>query len=690
MKSLNKAILNGLLLALAATVVIVYFYPHPETNRFNYEEGRPWNYAKLIAPFDIPIHPDSTTVQQARDTLDARFVPIYQLNQLLIDTIVRRLPPAAGTNYPSRLASELRRIYASGVVDSHTMDDITDGKLPRVRILEKNILSEMSTSGFTSPRDIYLHLDSTITDPGLMAYFKHANLQNILLPNYTKNVTESRRHYERDYLTLTADRGLIMQGQSIIDKGAIITPQDFTNLQTYEAMVAERSVNDSRSNLLILLGQFLYVGMLLAGLLLYFYFFTPDIYSRPRALLFFFSLVTLFFLLATGVDHFVAQGIYIVPMMIVPILVLVFFDGRTAMFVSMVTTLVCAGITPFALEFIFLQFCASAASVFSLRELSRRGQLLRTSGFVVVTYIVAYVGLELLMNGSFEGCTWRIIVFLAVNSALTSMAYILMFAVERVFGFISVVTLVELADINTPLLLRLSNDCPGTFQHSIAVSNLASDAAQRIHANVQLVRAGALYHDIGKLSNPAFFTENQHGVNPHDALPPERSASIVVNHVTDGLRLAEKAGLPSVIRDFIREHHGAGMAKYFYITWCKAHPDEEPDPKAFSYPGPNPRSRETSVLMMADAVEAASRSLKEHTREAITELVNKIINGQIADGLHNESTLEFRDVSMIKEAFIKRLMTIYHSRIAYPQAPAPKHAPAAEPAPTPGQSQPGQ
>ncbi len=430
--------------------------------------------------------------------------------------------------------------------------------------------------------------------------------------------------------------------------------------------------------------------MLLAGLLLYFYFFTPDIYSRPRALLFFFSLVTLFFLLATGVDHFVAQGIYIVPMMIVPILVLVFFDGRTAMFVSMVTTLVCAGITPFALEFIFLQFCASAASVFSLRELSRRGQLLRTSGFVVVTYIVAYVGLELLMNGSFEGCTWRIIVFLAVNSALTSMAYILMFAVERVFGFISVVTLVELADINTPLLLRLSNDCPGTFQHSIAVSNLASDAAQRIHANVQLVRAGALYHDIGKLSNPAFFTENQHGVNPHDALPPERSASIVVNHVTDGLRLAEKAGLPSVIRDFIREHHGAGMAKYFYITWCKAHPDEEPDPKAFSYPGPNPRSRETSVLMMADAVEAASRSLKEHTREAITELVNKIINGQIADGLHNESTLEFRDVSMIKEAFIKRLMTIYHSRIAYPQAPAPKHAPAAEPAPTPGQSQPGQ
>ena len=215
---------------------------------------------------------------------------------------------------------------------------------------------------------------------------------------------------------------------------------------------------------------------------------------------------------------------------------------------------------------------------------------------------------------------------------------------------------------------------PGTFNHSIAVSNLASDAAQRIGANVQLVRAGALYHDIGKLANPAFFTENQHGVNPHDALPCERSASIVVNHVADGLKLADKAGLPQVIKAFIREHHGAGMAKYFYITCCREHPGEDIDKTPFTYPGPNPQTRETSVMMMADSVEAASRSLKEHTREAITDLVNKIVDSQIADGLHNESTLSFRDVAMVKEAFIKRLMTIYHSRIAYP--PSPKENPA--------------
>ncbi len=671
MKTTSRITFRHILIALAATIVIVYFYPHPEANRFNYEEGRPWNYAKLIAPFDIPVHPDSATIEAARDTLDKRFVPIYELNQLMIDTIVSRLPDSP---YKHRLGAELRKVYASGVVDMSTKDEIDAGRLPHVRVLDKNILSEMSTAAFSSPRDVYIYLDSVITDPELHGYFGRANLQNLLRPNYTRNEEECRRHYEYDYLTLTADKGIILQGQTIIDKGAVITSQDFTNLRTYETMMSQLSSKENQSKYLMLLGQFLYVALLLGLLQVYFYFFCPEIFDNLRAVLFMFILVTVFFLLSIGLNYFIAQGIYITPMMIVPILVLVFFDGRTAIFVTSVLTLICAGVTAFALEFIFLQFCASTVAVYSLRELSRRSQLLRTSGVVAVAYIVAYVALELLMNGSLEAFTWRMVCFLAVNAALTSMAYVLMFAAERVFGFISVVTLVELADINNPLLLRLSNECPGTFNHSIAVSNLASDAAQRIGANVQLVRAGALYHDIGKLANPAFFTENQHGVNPHDALPPERSASIVVNHVADGLKLADKAGLPAVIQSFIREHHGAGMAKYFYITYCNNHPGEEVDKTPFEYPGPNPQSRETSVLMMADSVEAASRSLKEHTREAITGLVNKIVDSQIADGLHNESTLSFRDVAMIKEAFIKRLMTIYHSRIAYP--PSSKENPA--------------
>ena len=666
---MQSNLLNKILIALAAMVVIVYFYPHPEANRYTYEEGRPWNYNKLIAPFDIPVHADSATILAARDTLDAHFVPIYELNQLIIDTIINRLPPAPGTRLPQQLAAELRPLYASGVVDMRTRDEISSGRLPKVRILDKNVLSEMSTGAFTSPRDVYVYLDSVITDPDLHQYFVRAKLQNLLLPNYTRNEEESRRHYEYDYLTLTADRGVILQGQTLIDKGAIISSQDYTNLRTYESMLDQLDTRKNQSRWLMLLGQAAYVALLLASLMVYLYFFCPKIYTNLRAITFIYSIIALFFLVSVGLNHFVAQGLYLAPMMIVPILVLVFFDGRTALFVTGVLTLICAGVTTYALEYLFLQFCAATGAVFSLRELSRRAQLLRTSAVVAVTYLLAYTALELLMNGSFEGFSWRMAAILAVNAAKTSMAYILMFACERLFGFISVVTLVELADINNPLLLRLSNECPGTFQHSIAVSNLASDAAQRMGANVQLVRAGALYHDVGKLANPAFFTENQHGVNPHDALPPERSAAIVINHVADGLQLAERAGLPEVIRSFIREHHGAGLAKYFYITYCKAHPGEDVDKTPFTYPGPNPRSRETSVLMMADSVEAASRSLQTHTREAITERVNRIIDGQIADGLHNESTLEFRDIDIIKEAFIKRLMTIYHSRIAYPTAP---------------------
>lgn len=670
----KQNLFKKILLALAATVVIVYFYPHPEANRYTYQEGRPWNYAKLIAPFDIPIHPDSATLIAARDTLDARFVPIFELSQLVIDTVISRLPDT-DRNLKQRLGAELRKIYASGVVDMSTKEEIASGELRKIRLLQKNTLSEMPATGFSSPRDVYLYLDTAITDTALHQYFVRANLHSILQPNYVRNEEESRRHYEYDYLTLTADRGIILQGQAIIDKGAIITSQDYTNLRTYEHMLTQLHTGEHKSNLLMGIGQFAYVALLMAAMLLYFYFYAPEVYGNIRAVTFMYSLVALFFLVAVGLNYFVAQGIYIAPLIIVTILVLVFFDGRTAMFVTSVLTLACAGLTPFALEFIFLQFCAACAAVFSLRELSRRSQLLRASIIIVLSYIFAYVALELLMNGSFEGFTWRMTAFLAVNGVLTCLAYVLMSVIERVFGFMSIVTLVELADINNPLLMRLSNECPGTFQHAIAVSNLASDAAARVDANVQLVRAGALYHDIGKLANPAFFTENQHGVNPHDALPPERSAAIVINHVTDGLQLAERYGLPKVIRNFISEHHGAGMAKYFYINYCKKHEGEEIDKTLFTYPGPNPQTRETSLLMMADCVEAASRSLKDHTRQDIADLVNKIIDGQIAEGLHNESTLEFRDVAKIKDAFIKRLMTIYHSRIAYPKAPA---APAQE------------
>lgn len=361
------------------------------------------------------------------------------------------------------------------------------------------------------------------------------------------------------------------------------------------------------------------------------------------------------------------SGIYLVPFTMVAIISLVFLDSRTAFFSYNVAILGAAIVATFPLEFIFLQWVAGVMAVNSIRELSKRSELIRTALLVFGAYSVSFVAMEIIQSGSLAHLSVRMFGYFAINAVFISFAYILVFVLEKIFGFTSRVTLVELSDINHPLLKELSEECPGTFQHSMALSNLATAAANRIGAKVQLVRAGALYHDIGKLSNPAFFTENQHGVNPHDALDPMQSAKIVIGHVTEGLKRAEKAKLPMVLRDFITQHHGAGTARYFYTTYCNSHPDEIVDPAPFTYPGPNPTSREASILMMADAVEAASRSLSDHSREAIATLVNRIIDTQINEGLHNDSPISFRDIRDIKDTFISRLATMFHGRIPYPE-----------------------
>ena len=658
-------------MTLAAAIVIVYFYPHTEADSFNYEQGRPWNYAKLIAPFDIEIYPDSLTSQRLRDSLDAHYEPVFDFDKSAADSIIAALPDG-----PARtrdlISAKLRSFYRRGVVDNNIRQEITSGKLKSIRVpddKEHNVLNTMNTEALLSPLEIYRDLDASITDSAGRHFLSVARLETLLTPNITLNPEENKKVYNSFLAQLEGARGVIQQGQTIIDKGMIITPQDYVNLQTYEHKLATFHTKQTRHEYLVWTGQFLYVVTLLTALLLYIYNYCPEMMRTRRSIIFLLSCITVSFLLCVGLDKALTDGIYLVPLTIVPILILVFFNARTAIYVSLVLTLIAAGITSYTLEFIFLQFCATIGAVNSLRELRNRAQLLRTSLVVAGCYLVSYTALELLMNGSFSGFSWRTVAFLAINSALTSVTYVMMFLVERIFGFVSVVTLVELADINNPLLKKLSDDCPGTFNHSMAVSNLASDAAQYIGANVQLVRAGALYHDIGKMKNPAFFTENQHGVNPHDTLSPEQSARIIIAHVTDGVKLADKNGLPDVIKNFIREHHGRGLAKYFYFTECNRHPETKTDPAPYTYPGPDPQSKETSVLMMADAVEAASRSLKAHTPAALRDLVNRIIDGQIADGLHNQSTLEFKDIAPIKQAFIKRLGTIYHSRISYPAAP---------------------
>jgi hypothetical protein len=284
-----------------------------------------------------------------------------------------------------------------------------------------------------------------------------------------------------------------------------------------------------------------------------------------------------------------------------------------------------------------------------------------------MTYCFTYFVLSLLLDGNLDAFTWKILAVFGINAVILSFSYILIFVIEKLFGFVSTVTLVELSDINNPLLLRLAEEAPGTFQHSMQVSTLAAEAARAVGANTQLVRTGALYHDIGKMESPIFFTENQHGINPHAGLDPETSARKIISHVTTGLNMAAREKLPQSIRDFITEHHGRGITKYFYNTAVNENPDKEIDKERFRYPGPNPQSKETAILMMADSVEAASRSLKDFSSDSINALVDKIVDGQKKEGLFNESPLSFKDVEVVKNTFKKRLSTIYHSRIVYPE-----------------------
>ncbi|MDE5664491.1 MAG: HDIG domain-containing protein [Duncaniella sp.] len=671
-----------ILLFLIVVSVTVYFLPRSAENHYTFEEGRPWSYALLTAPFDIPIHLDSLSAAKVKDSIDANFEPVFTRDLTAEKTIISdyttRLNATNDLDITpaqrNQIIKEIRKVYENGIVDRDTYAKISSGKLPTVRFIHDNVAISIPTANYLSAFRAYEHLDSVLRDPNVRKAISATKLSQELHPNILVDTVTSQRLLNEAYQKAMAPVGVIQQGERIIDKGDIVTSRLATVLHTYEKIANERGNSAISQHYYPMAGQILYMLILYGMLFAYLYIFRRDYFEDDRTVVFIVTLIGLFTLFAFAMQAGFSTGFYITPFTIVPILVLIFLDSRTAYFCHVILVLICAIVASFALEFIFMQFIAGVVAIDSLKDLSRRSQLIRTAALIFLAYTLSYIAVEVMQAGSLARTEGRVFGCFAINAILISFSYVLMFLLERIYGFTSRVTLVELSDINNPLLRELSEECPGTFNHSMAVSNLASAAASRIGANVQLVRTGALYHDIGKIKNPAFYTENQHGVNPHDALDPIQSARIVTGHVNEGLALAEKAKLPTVIRRFISEHHGAGKARYFYTTYCNAHPDEEVDPANFTYPGPNPQSKETSLLMMADSVEAASRSMTSHSPEAISALVNKIIDSQIAEGLHNESPISFRDVSTIKEVFAQRLRTMYHSRISYPELKKPETA----------------
>lgn len=668
MKTEDKNKIYLALIFAVATAIVVYFMPRDNQHKYSYAEGRPWTYPLLTAPFDITVYRDSATMHNMIDSVEATMVPIFKRDVAQPG----RVYAAIETNdsvprvFKSKLKGMVERVYKRGVVDANTASMIADKGLKEVKFNENNVNVPYSTSQFLSQRDAYAMLDSVFGSGEEHRAFQNAAISGLLQPNVVADDEATQQYKETLIQPILAGIGVIQKGERIISQGEIVDARLFQVLKTYEAMLDKISNNDRSRQLNTLMGQTLFVVVSLGLIYAFFFFNYPAKFKSPKQMLAVMLLTVLFFCFAVIVARTFHWGIYTVPLAILPVMLAVFYDSRTAFFVYVVEIVVCAVVASFPLEFMFVELMGGAAVIFSMKELSRRSELLRSAFVAFLAYVVSYVGFELLTTGSLSALSGRLIGYFGINAVLISFAYILIFITEKLFGMVSVVTLVELSDINNSVLRELSQECPGTFQHSMAVSNLASEAAHRIGANVQLVRAGALYHDIGKIDNPAFFTENQHGANPHDALTPLQSAGIIIRHVTDGVKRAERAKLPGVIRDFITQHHGKGTAKYFYNTYCHQHPNEDVDPAPFTYPGPNPQTREASLLMMADAVEAASRSMPDHSEEAIRSLVNKLVDGQVAAGLHNDSPLSFRDIRDIKECFISRLRSMYHARISYP------------------------
>ena len=663
---------------LVSVVTLIYFLPRESKFGYVYELNKPWHYPQLNASYDFVIYKTDDEVKRERDSVVRQFVPYYRVDSLVAEKQIAALRKdfyagkfrGVPVYYLPRLVENLRQIYARGILDLSDYEGFLKGDSHVLRLIRGQEATTGEVENFFTIRTAYDYLLNR--DRGALSQeaLRGCNLNDYLAVNVKNDTAKNRLELQSELSQVSDNIGMVQSGQLVIDRGQIVNAEHVRILNSLKKE-SEQRMDPSRGYWFIFAGQMIFVILLISLLFTYLKLFRRDYFSSPHSVLLLFSFVTVFPVITylMMAHHF--YSVYLVPYALIPIFVRIFMDSRTS-FMAVVTSSLLSALSlhsPF--EFVLWQIVTGATVIYSLRELTERSQLLRTVLAVVVVGLVISIGYDLSQGLNGDAFDRSRIVYMIIGGILLLFAYPLMYFVEKLFGFTSSVTLVELTNTNNPILRKMSKVAQGTFNHSMQVSNLAAEVADKIGAKAQLARTGALYHDIGKVLNPAFFTENQSGVNPHDTISEERSAQIIINHVTDGLRLAEKYHLPQVIKEFIRTHHGTGLVKYFYIQYCNKHVGETVDEEAFRYPGPNPQTREQAVVMMCDSVEAASRSLKEYTEESITQLVNRIVDSQLAEGHFKECPITFRDIADAKRTLIDSLKTIYHTRISYPEIKKP-------------------
>jgi len=673
------------LLILGVIAFISLLFPDHVKFKYYFERGMTWHYEDLVAPFDFAIRKPQAETEAEIAELEAAFSPYYQLNGSLADSSIQ----AFETSFKEQLDTvkstaqfedvvqrpgDYRRFgraylewaYERGIIglsEAHR----SKGEAFAINLVEGNTTREVSADRFLTLEGAQQQLSDTLFSSKLPeSEFLYPVLEDHLRANITYNDTLTERFKQELLAGISTSRGMVREGELIIPKDGLVTEEAYQKLISLREQY-EEELMANKSRLSIILGYFLLTTLLIG---VYVFFLARNarevFYSLPN-MIFIFMWFVAYSYLVYWVEHQEALSSYLVPFCIVPIVIKTFFNARLALFTHIVIVLIASFLTSLGFEFTFLQILAGIVVLLSNVDTRDWSRFFYSMLFIFLAYGLGYLGLSLIQEGDINRVDWSMYTWFFLNVFLTLLAYPLIPLLERLFGFTSSITLIELSDMNRPLLRELAMKAPGTLQHSLQVANLAEAAARQIDANPLLVKVGALYHDVGKTLNPAYFIENQGGRNPHEDLSDLESAKVIIGHVEEGIRMAKKYRLPSVLVDFIRTHHGTTLVEYFFRNYLKEHPEEQVDADQFRYPGPRPETVEETILMLADSIEAACKSLKNPTEEDIDGQVDKIVSGKMAKGQLEKSALSFQELEECKRVFKKIMKSVHHVRIEYPE-----------------------
>jgi len=660
--------------------LITYWLPKGGQFNYEYQEGKPWLFEDLFAPFDFAISKSSEELKVEESEIISKATLYFNYDEGVKNTVISNFENkiqkvgeerAIDKDVLGKLkrfgVEQLNEIYSAGIL-ANDKDLKEPSKESKVVLLENNVARDIEFGDFYSINSALRKIDDNINNSEFKEEkaFLDEIFIGVLQQNVKYDVSKTEKGISEDLSTISRTRGFVARNTRIISKGDLVEGEELNKLNSLKIEYASKVLSDS-DYLWITVGHAIKVSVLVVMLMLFLFQFKNEVYDDDNKTTFVYFNLLMMVGMASLVVHYNPELLYIVPVAIVPIVLKSFFDSRLSLIAHIIVVLLIGFMAPNPFEYVFIQITAGIVTVLSVSSDHRRAGMFIAVAQITLVYYITYFGYSISQKGSFTEVDYMVFLYFAINGLLTLFSQPLIYIFEKTFKLVSDVSLLELSDTNNPLLKMLSNKAPGTFQHSLMVANIAESAADEIGANARLVRTGALYHDIGKMNNPLYFIENQQTkVNPHDELDPKESAKVIIDHVLDGIEIAKKNSIPDRIIDFIRTHHGESMVYYFYRQYEETSNEALISDKSFRYPGPIPYSKETAILMMADALEAASRSLKVYDSKSIGGLVEKIINKQMEEGQFLNSNITLREIETVKRVITKKLLNIYHARIEYP------------------------